>query len=146
MAALVVRVVSIAYFAFEPITLYYFAPGRIDAIAAGDQAAVDAACAIASSLGIDTAIFELLYVGEPADVPRPRLQRRDGWIWKQSVSTGIVVEEILEAAERQQPDLIVMATEWRTGFLDALRGSTTERILRRTICALLAVPVYEPLA
>ena len=110
------------------------------------QAAVDAACAIASSLGIDTAIFELLYVGEPADVPRPRLQRRDGWIWKQSVSTGIVVEEILEAAERQQPDLIVMATEWRTGFLDALRGSTTERILRRTICALLAVPVYEPLA
>ena len=31
-------------------------------------------------------------------------------------------------------------------FLDALRGSTTERILRRTICALLAVPVHEPLA
>jgi|GEM_PF-801095 len=33
--ALVVRVVCIALFAFEPITLYYFAPGRVDAIAMG---------------------------------------------------------------------------------------------------------------
>ena len=41
-AALVIRVISIAWFAFEPITLYYFAPGRIDAIAAGGLAAIAA--------------------------------------------------------------------------------------------------------
>lgn len=41
-AALLVRVVSIVCFALEPITLYYFAPGRIDAIAAGGLAAIAA--------------------------------------------------------------------------------------------------------
>ncbi len=109
------------------------------------QAAVEAACAIAAGLPVDTVIFELLYVGTPADLPRLRLPRRDGWIWKQSAASGIVVDEILDAAARRQPDVIVMATEWRYGFLDALRGSTTERILRRTLCPLLAVPVREPL-
>ena len=33
--AFVVRVVCIVLFAFEPITLYYFAPGRVDAVAMG---------------------------------------------------------------------------------------------------------------
>jgi Predicted acyltransferases len=33
--ALLVRVLSIAWFSVEPITLYYFAPGRIDSIAMG---------------------------------------------------------------------------------------------------------------
>ena len=33
--ALLLRIASIFWFAFEPITLYYFAPGRIDAIAMG---------------------------------------------------------------------------------------------------------------
>lgn len=40
--ALAVRVTSIAFYAFEPITLYYFAPGRVDAIAAGGLAAIAA--------------------------------------------------------------------------------------------------------
>ena len=35
LAALLVRVVSVSTHAFAPISLYYFAPGRIDAIAAG---------------------------------------------------------------------------------------------------------------
>lgn len=38
--ALLLRVVSIVCFAFEPITLYYFAPGRIDAIAMGGAMAI----------------------------------------------------------------------------------------------------------
>lgn len=109
------------------------------------QAAVEAACAIAAGLPVETAIFELLYVGAPADMPRLKLPRHDGWIWKQMATSGIVVDEILDTAARRQPDLIVMATEWRHGFLDALRGSTTERVLRRTLCPLLAVPVRETL-
>jgi len=36
--------------------------------------------------------------------------------------------------------LIVMATEGHRDFLDALRGSTTERVLRAADCAVLAVP------
>lgn len=110
------------------------------------QAAVDAACTLTAGLRVDTAILELLHVGPQADMPRLRLPSREGWIWKHTVSTGNVVDEILEAAARRQPDLIVMATEWRHGFLDALRGSVTERVLRRTLCPLLAVPVREAFA
>ena len=38
-------------------------------------------------------------------------------------------------------NLIVMCTDGRHGFLDALRGSHSERVLRRTPCPLLAIPV-----
>ena len=38
-AALIVRIAAIALFHLQPITLYYFAPGRIDAIAMGGLAA-----------------------------------------------------------------------------------------------------------
>ena len=37
-------------------------------------------------------------------------------------------------------DLIVMPTEGHQGILDMLRGSTTERVLRRAPCPVLAVP------
>jgi nucleotide-binding universal stress UspA family protein len=53
---------------------------------------------------------------------------------------GPVVETIVGAADRVDADLIVMATEGRHGFLDALRGSTTEAVLRRAARPLLAVP------
>ncbi|MDP3598527.1 MAG: universal stress protein [Nitrospirota bacterium] len=105
------------------------------------QAAVDAACMMTAALGVQVASFELLYVGAKANMPSLRLPRREGWTWNQSVTEGVVVDEIFEVATWLQPDLIVMATEWRHGFLDALRGSTTERVLRRAACPLLAVPV-----
>jgi nucleotide-binding universal stress UspA family protein len=38
-------------------------------------------------------------------------------------------------------NLIVMSTDGRNGFLDALRGSHSERVLRQTPCPLLAIPV-----
>jgi len=105
------------------------------------QAAVDAACALVAGLGVQSVMFDVLYVGEPSGLPQLRPPQRDGWIWKESTRTGIVVDEILDAADVHQSDLIVMATEWRHGFLDALLGSTTERVLRRADCPLLAVPV-----
>ena len=105
------------------------------------QSAVDAACTLAVGLGVQSVMFEVLYVGEQSSMPQLRLPKRDGWIWIESIRTGVVVDEILETADLHQSDLIVMATEWRHGFLDALLGSTTERVLRRTACPLLAVPV-----
>ena len=53
---------------------------------------------------------------------------------------GEVVEAILDECEEQGADLIVMATDGREGFLDALRGTTTEQVLRAAKCPLLAVP------
>ena len=50
------------------------------------------------------------------------------------------------AADAPTQVLTVMGTEWRHGFLDVLKGSTTERVLLETRCPLLAVPVREALA
>ena len=49
-------------------------------------------------------------------------------------------EQILDAASDQRVGLIAMATEGHRGFLDALRGSTTEQVLRRAACPVLAIP------
>ena len=57
-----------------------------------------------------------------------------------AVRKGEVVDAIINAANDWQPDLIGMPTAGHLGFLDALRGSTTERVLRQAPCPLLAVP------
>ena len=56
----------------------------------------------------------------------------------------IIVEGILRAAEVGPADLLVLTTQGRRGFLDALRGSTTERVVRGARCPVLAVPAVEP--
>jgi nucleotide-binding universal stress UspA family protein len=53
---------------------------------------------------------------------------------------GPTVDGILSAANSYLADLLVMPTAGRHGFLDALRGSTTEQVLHRAPCALLALP------
>ena len=54
---------------------------------------------------------------------------------------GSVEQQILKVACDTDADLIVMATEGHHGFMDALRGSTTEHIVRAANCPVLAVPV-----
>jgi len=50
------------------------------------------------------------------------------------------VRSVLDTARELSADVIVMVTEGRNGFLDALRGSTTEQILRGAKCPVMAVP------
>jgi nucleotide-binding universal stress UspA family protein len=57
------------------------------------------------------------------------------------VRSGDVVEAILQTAMGLGADLIAMATAGHHGLLDAIRGSTTERVLRRAPCPVLAIPV-----
>ena len=66
-----------------------------------------------------------------------------GWTWDTVVTEGDVTNEILKAAGETRAGLIVMSTEGRHGFLDALRGSTSEQVLRRAACPLLAVPEHS---
>jgi nucleotide-binding universal stress UspA family protein len=54
---------------------------------------------------------------------------------------GPVVDTILATAERCRADLIAMPTLGRHGFLDALRGSTTRRVVARASCPVLTVPL-----
>jgi nucleotide-binding universal stress UspA family protein len=53
---------------------------------------------------------------------------------------GPVIETILSYAKEIGADLIAMPTEGRHGLLDALRGSTTERVLRESPCPVYAAP------
>ncbi len=50
------------------------------------------------------------------------------------VRQGDVVETILQTAAEIDADLIAMPTAGHRGILDALRGSTTERVLRHAPC------------
>lgn len=53
---------------------------------------------------------------------------------------GNIIDQILYMENEHAPDLIVMATQGHEGFMDDLRGSTTERILRNSRCPVLAIP------
>jgi nucleotide-binding universal stress UspA family protein len=57
-----------------------------------------------------------------------------------TLRNGEAVAVILEEATRQNADLLLMATEGQHGLMDALRGSTTARVLHDAPCPLLAVP------
>jgi nucleotide-binding universal stress UspA family protein len=66
-------------------------------------------------------------------------------LFEQVVRQGPVVETIVEVADEIGADVIVMATAGHKSFLDALRGSTTEEVLRKAGRPLLAVPAgYVP--
>jgi nucleotide-binding universal stress UspA family protein len=54
--------------------------------------------------------------------------------------SGDVVTEIIAAANRLNADMIVMPTAGAKGFFEMFRGSTTQQVLRRAPCPVLAVP------
>ncbi len=103
------------------------------------QAALAMAALLARSLGAAPQLT-LLHVGSPSDFPRLREPRGAADRVDRRSAEGAVVDAIVAAVRDLDADLLVMATRGRDGFLDALRGSTTERVLRRAGCALLAIP------
>ena len=102
--------------------------------------ALSAAAQMSRLLADGPAALELLYVGDAADMPSLQVDEAAWSTVERTVRSGDVVAQILAAAEHGAADLIVMATEGHQGFLDALRGSTTERVLRQAPCPVLAVP------
>jgi len=91
--------------------------------------------------GID-AEERLLHIGDdrPPQVQRLSEQNRPVPV---AIRHGDVVEAIIDVASDWPADLIGMPTAGHQGFLDALRGSTTEQVLRRAPCPVLAVPAQH---
>ena len=104
------------------------------------QPAIDLAADLASMLGSETVLFELVHVGKETDLPEFTHPDRPGWSWNVLVAKGDPVEWISVTGTDLDADLIVMTTEGHTNLFDLLRGSTTERVVRRARCPLLAIP------
>lgn len=103
------------------------------------RAAVVYASRAAEALGEGPVEIELLYVGE-GEMPSVETPESPSCRWKRTQRSGKVVEEILSATEEPPADLVAMTTRGHDGFLDVLRGSVTEQVLRGARCPLLAVP------
>jgi nucleotide-binding universal stress UspA family protein len=102
--------------------------------------AVVAAARLVSRLSCPAGTFTLLHVGATGDMPALDPPPVAGWAWDKVTKDGEVIEVILDTARRTRASLIVMSTDGRNGFLDAFRGSHSERVLRRTPCPLLVIP------
>jgi hypothetical protein len=108
--------------------------------------ALNAAARLVSRLSAPSGTFHLLYVGAAGDMPTVNPPEVPGWRWNKNSRSGDVIETILDSARSTSADLIVMTTDGRNGFLDALRGSHSERVLRRAPCALLVIPEHAYVA
>ena len=104
------------------------------------QSALAAAALFAAGLRQSNGTFTLLHVGEGSSMPAVDCPDLPGWTWEKEVRSGDVIQTILDTAESIDADLIVMATDGRNGFLDGLRGSHSERVLRHASAPLLTVP------
>ena len=105
------------------------------------QTALEKALLLARGLNCATGEFRLIHVTPNSKkAPVLDLPLGRGWSFETIVRRGQVVDEILELEADWHPDLMVMATQGHVDFLDALRGSTTERVLRAVHCPVLAVP------
>jgi nucleotide-binding universal stress UspA family protein len=104
------------------------------------QAAVAVAAGLARTLGRHEVAFTLVHVGATEDMPAVHEPHHEGWTWDRTVRRGDVIEQILDVGTACAADLIVLTTQGHQGFLDALRGSTSERILRSARCPVLAIP------
>lgn len=107
----------------------------------GPEPALKAAARFVSKFGCPEGTFTVLHVGDANSMPALRYPEVAGWTWKKELRTGEVIEGIVEAAKSLSADLIVMTTDGRNGFLDALRGSHSERVLRYCPAPLLTIPV-----
>lgn len=111
------------------------------------DAAIEAATRIALAIGGEIVEIALVHVSDGLDEgPSLHLPKDPAWHFHESRRRGDPVEEIVTMAEEDDADLVVMVTQGRDGVLDALRGTTTEQVLRRSPCPVLAVPSTRSLA
>jgi nucleotide-binding universal stress UspA family protein len=104
------------------------------------QTALNEALFFTTELGIPTVEVRLVHVGSGTEMPALELPQRPDWKFETRLAHGDVVEQILQQETEWSPDLMVLATQGHRDYLDALRGSTTERVLRGARCPVLTIP------
>jgi len=105
------------------------------------QPSVEAAARLIRNLQLPSGTVTLLHVGPAAEMPSVKLPEDTDWTWNRVVKAGESAETILQTAQDLRADLIVMTTDGPDGFLDGLRGATSERVLRKARCPVANLPV-----
>jgi nucleotide-binding universal stress UspA family protein len=62
-----------------------------------------------------------------------------GWICSTELRSGSPAEEIIKAASKLQPDMIVMGSHGHSGVKHFLLGSVSDQVLRHSHCSVLVV-------
>lgn len=108
-------------------------------------AAIVFATRAAQLLGMNEPVeIILLHVGSNGSVLDLDLPQDPMWHFRKEHRQGEAVEQIIAAASEFSSDAVFMATAGRDGILDVLHGSTTEQVVRRAPCPVLAVPQLWP--
>lgn len=114
-------------------------------VAAGDAEATEAgllhALWFAQLVGASEVNVELVHVVDGKVTPCPALPKRAGVTIHYQAARGSLEAALLERAESQRVDLIVMATRGHDSLRDALLSSHAERLLRHAMCPVLTVPI-----
>jgi len=105
------------------------------------QAALEAAARLVEGFSCPQGTFTIVHVGQPDTMPTFRCPEVPGWEWRKELRSGEVIQTIDDAARDVDAELIVMATDGRNGFLDGLRGSHSERLIRHGAAPMVTVPV-----
>jgi nucleotide-binding universal stress UspA family protein len=105
------------------------------------EPALNAAALLVQRLQAPEGTFIVLHVGTSSTMPALRFPEVDGWTWKKEQCSSEVIDGIVKTAREHEVDLIVMSTDGRNGFLDGLRGSHSERVLRYGAAPLLTIPI-----
>ena len=105
------------------------------------QPAVEVVTRMIERLDLPAGTVTLLRVS-PNGEPKPlHLPQDSTWKWTEIVEQGDPASVILKTADSIKADLIVMTTDGPDGFLDGLRGSTSERVLSKAKCPVGNLPV-----
>jgi nucleotide-binding universal stress UspA family protein len=105
------------------------------------QPSVEAAARLIRNLQLPAGVVTLLHVGPTAEMPSRKIPKDTDWTWTKVVKVGEPVDIILQTATELRTDLIIMTSEGPDGFLDALRGTTSERVIRKARCPVAHLPV-----
>jgi hypothetical protein len=101
---------------------------------------VEATTRLIRNLQLSAGTVTLLHVGPASEMTVVKLPENTDWTWNRVTKTGNPADIILQTAEELAVGLIVMTTDGPEGFLDGLRGTTSERVLRKARCPVANLP------
>jgi len=105
------------------------------------QPSVEAASRLIRNLKLPAGTVTLLHAGAAGETPSVKTPDDTGWTWNRVTKAGAPANTILKAAKDLSADLIVMTTDGPDGFLDGLRGTTSEQVVRKAKCPVAILPV-----